>query len=86
MQLPGIKIFRTSTLEDTINIASYLNPRFKVQHLGDELPLIKQSVVREGVEMMGSGGISEDNKDIQVSETQGRIQGGHRGQMTPPSE
>ena len=61
--------------EDTINIARFLDPRFKAQHLGDELPLIKQHVVREGVEMMGSGGISEDSKDIQVSETESTSEG-----------
>ena len=30
---------------------------------------MKQCVVREGVEMMGSGGINEESEDIQVSET-----------------
>ena len=40
-----------SNFEDTINIASFPDPRFKAQHLGDELPLIKHHVIREGVEL-----------------------------------
>ena len=56
-----------SNFEDTINIASFLDPRFKVQHLSDELPLIKQHVIRAGVEIVGSGGIDEDSEDALVS-------------------
>ena len=40
---------------------------FKAQHLGDELPLIKQFVIKEGVEIVGSGGIDEDSEDVLVS-------------------
>ena len=48
-------------------MASFLDPRFKAQYLGDELPLIKQRVIREGVEIVGSGGIDEDSEDVLVS-------------------
>ena len=64
-----------SNFEDTINIASFLDPRFKAQHLGDELSLIKQHVVREGVEMITSGDINEDCEDIQVSENDSTSEG-----------
>ena len=56
-----------SNFEDTINMASFLDPRFKTQHLSDELPLIKQRVIREGVEIVGSGGIDEDSEGVLVS-------------------
>ena len=65
-----------SNFEDTINIASFLDPRFKAQHLGDELSLIKQRVVREGVEMIRSGDINEDCEDIEVSENDSTREGG----------
>ena len=55
-----------SNFEHTINIASFLDPGFKAQHLGDELPLIKHRVIREGVELLVSQGI---NEDVQTSET-----------------
>ena len=61
-----------SNFEDTINIASFLDPRFKAQHLGDELPLIKHRVIREGVELLGSQGI---NEDVQMSETDSTSEG-----------
>ena len=48
-------------------MASFLDPRFKTQSVGDELPLIKQCVIREGVEIVGSGGIDEDSEDVLVS-------------------
>ena len=51
-----------SNFEDTINVASFLNPRFKAQHLGDELLLIKHHVIWEGVELLGSQGLDEDVK------------------------
>jgi len=64
------KYFGHADFEDTINIASFLDPRFKAQHLNnEELSLIKQCVVTEGVEMMESGGINVDVEDIQPSET-----------------
>ena len=64
------KYFGHADFEDTINIASFFDPRFKAHHLNnEELPLIKQRVVTEGVEIMGSGGINEDGEDIQPSET-----------------
>ena len=56
-----------SNFEDTINIASFLDPRFKAQHLGDELTQIKQRVIREGVEIVGSGGNDEDSEDVLIS-------------------
>jgi len=62
--------FGHADFEDTINIASFFDPRFKAKHLNnEELPLIKQHVVTKGVEMIGSGGINEDGEDIQPSET-----------------
>ena len=64
--LPRIKYLGHSNFEDTINIASFLDPRFKAQHLSDELPLIKQRVIRAGVEIVGSGGIDEDSEDVLV--------------------
>ena len=60
-----------SNFEDTINIASFLDPRFKAKHLGDELPLIKQCVIREGVEIVGSGGNDEDSEDVLISTGEG---------------
>ena len=60
-----------SNFEDTINIASFLDPRFKAQHLGDELPLIKQRIIREGVEMVGSGGNDEDSENVLISASEG---------------
>ena len=65
-----------SNFEDTINIASFLDPRFKAQHLGDELPLIKEQVIREGVEIMQSGGINEDCENVQVSENDNTSESG----------
>jgi len=45
-----------SNFEDTVNIiASFLDPRFKAHHLNDELPLIKQRVIREGVKYWDQG-------------------------------
>ena len=60
-----------SNFEDTINIASFLDPRFKA-HLGDELPLIKHRVIREGVELLGSQGI---NEHVQTFETDSTSEG-----------
>ena len=53
--------------EDTINIANFVDPRFKAQHLNDEeLSLIKQHVIRKGVELMGSGSIDEDMHAVKI--------------------
>ena len=60
MELLGFKIFPTCN-------ASFLDPTFKVQHLDDnELPLIKQRVIRESDELMGSGSINEDSEDNHI--------------------
>ena len=52
------KYLEHSNFEDTINIARFLDPRFKAQHLGEEVPMIKHCVTREGVELLGSQSIN----------------------------
>jgi len=46
-----------------------LDPRFKTQHLDDELSAVKQCVMREGIEVMGSGTTVDNynSEDIMVS-------------------
>ena len=63
------KYLRHSNFEDTIKIVSFLDPRFKAQYLGDELPLIKHCVIRVGVELLGSQGINEDVQTYKSNST-----------------
>ena len=64
------KYLGNADFEDTINIASFLDPRFKAQHIDDvDLLLIKHCVMMEGTELMESDleSANEDSVDIQTS-------------------